>query len=256
MLVAACLAVLSRAVTRGPRDDVLFGVAAFVNRVYCRAIHGLRVEGIENLPAIGEKGLLVVANHTAGIDPLVVQAALPFYVRWLMMESMMLPLFGDLWDWLEVIPVAGNGRELASARSAMRAVASGAAVGIFPEGGIERPAQALQPFIPGVGLIIAKTGAPVLPVIIEGAPYTRTAWGSLFKPSRTRLRIMPVVRYRKDELKPEQIARDLEERYAAWTGWPMASRGEGVPTRRDSARPSEAESHGPNLAAPGRDRRV
>ncbi len=81
----------------------------------------------------------------------------------------------------------------------------------------------LLPFIPGVGLIIAKTGAPVLPLVIEGAPYAATAWGSLFKPSRTRVRVMPLISYPKEGMKPEQIARDLERRYAEWTGWPVAA---------------------------------
>ena len=211
----------------GPREDVLTGLAALVCGVYCRVFHGLRVEGLENVPRSAAGGLLVVANHASGIDPLVIQSTLPFYVRWMMIESMMLPALKGLWEWMEIIPVAGSGRELASARAAIRAVAAGTPVGIFPEGGIERPAGVLLPFIPGVGLIIAKTGAPVLPLVIEGAPYAATAWGSLFKPSRTRVRVMPLIRYPKEGMKPEQIARDLERRYAEWTGWPVAVPGGG-----------------------------
>ncbi len=242
MLVAACLAAISRAVTRGPREDVLTGLAALVSGVYCRVLHRLRVEGRENIPESREGGLLIVANHTAGVDPLVIQAALPFYVRWMMMESMMIPALRGLWEWLDVIPVAGSGRELASARAAMRAVAAGSAVGIFPEGGIERPARTLLPFIPGVGLIIAKTGAPVLPIVIEGTPPADSAWGSLIKPSRARVRIMPVIRYAPGEMKPDEIARDLERRYAGWTGWPQ-----GAPRSRRAAGAG---------AAPGSDRGV
>lgn len=221
MLGVALVALFSRAVMRGPREDVLTGVASLVSRAYCRVVHGLRVEGLENVPREFPGGLVVVANHTAGVDPLVVQAAVPFYVRWMMIESMMLPALAGLWEWLEVIPVSGGRRELASARTAIRAVTSGAALGIFPEGGIERPARTLLPFIPGVGLIIAKTGAPVLPVVIEGTPVSKSAWGSLLRFSRTRVRIMPVIRYDARGMKPEAIAGDLERKYGAWTGWPV-----------------------------------
>ena len=218
------LGMLSREVLRGPREDVLTGLGALANRVYCRVMHGVRVEGKEHLPPGRDPGpLIVVANHTAGIDPLVIQYACPFYVRWMMIEQMMLPAFKGLWDWMEVIPVAGNGRELASARAAMRVVAAGGVLGIFPEGGIERPARTLMPFIPGVGLIVAKTGARVLPLVIDGAPYTATAWGSLFKPSRTRVRVMPMIEYPAGAWKPADIASDLQRRYAQWTGWPVAA---------------------------------
>jgi len=222
MLLAALLAVFSRAVVRGPRDDVLTGLVAVVGRFYCRVVHRLRIEGAENIPRGRNGGIVVVVNHTAGLDPVIVQAALPFFVRWLMMEKMMVPALAGLWEWLDVIPVSGGGRELSSARAAIRAVGAGTAVGIFPEGGIERPARTLMPFIPGVGLIIAKTGAPVLPLVIDGSPVTQTAWGSLIKPSRTRVRIMPVIEYARGEMKPEQIARDLQRRYAEWTGWPVS----------------------------------
>lgn len=222
MLGAALLALLSRAVTRGPREDVLTGMASLVCRAYCRAVHRLKVEGAEHIPPRLDTGLIVVANHASGLDPLAVQAALPYFVRWMMMESMMLPALAGLWEWLEIIPVSGRGRELTSARAAIRALESGAVVGIFPEGAIERPARTLLPFVPGVGLIIAKTGAPVLPVVIEGAPYAASAWGSLFRTSRTRVRVMPLIRYDAAAMKPDAIARDLHDRYAAWTGWPAA----------------------------------
>ena len=39
----------------------------------------------------GERGLILVCNHTAGIDPILVEYPLPFPVRWMMWEAMMIP---------------------------------------------------------------------------------------------------------------------------------------------------------------------
>lgn len=218
----ALLIVLGLLSRNGPREDVMTALGWRLCKLYCRAIHRLEVRGIEHVPASVHPGqLIVVANHTAGIDPLVIQAALPFFVRWLMARTMMIPRYQFIWEWAGIIPVSGNGRELASARSAMRALEAGDVIGIFPEGGIERPCKTLLPFVAGVGLIIAKTKAPVLPAVIEGAPYAKTAWGSLFRTSRTRVTFFPRICYAKSSLKADEIAKDLEARYAAWTGWPL-----------------------------------
>lgn len=223
----ASLIALGLLARSGPRDDLMTSLAWRLCRLYCRVMHRVEVRGVEHIPSSIHPGpLIIVANHTAGIDPIVIQAAVPFFVRWLMARKMMLPRYQFIWDWAEIIPVSGNGRELASARSAMRALEAGDVIGIFPEGGIERPHQTIMPFVAGVGLIIAKTGAPVLPVVIEGAPQTLTAWGSLLKTSRTRVTFMPRICYAKSSLKADEIAKDLERRYAQWTRWPVASNAE------------------------------
>jgi 1-acyl-sn-glycerol-3-phosphate acyltransferase len=51
---------------------------------------------------------------------------------------------------------------------AIRVVKNGGAVLIFPEGS-RSPDGTLQPAQPGIGMIAAKTGAPVVPVKILGS---------------------------------------------------------------------------------------
>jgi 1-acyl-sn-glycerol-3-phosphate acyltransferase len=91
-------------------------------------------------------------------------------------------------------------------------------LGVFPEGGIERPAGTLRPFFPGVGLIIARSGAPVLPVWISGTPRTDTAWDSLLRTSRTRVVFGPLIRpVGRDS---EDIARQVRAWFKQVSGWP------------------------------------
>jgi len=101
---------------------------------------------------------------------------------------------------------------------AIRHLKSGGALGVFPEGYIERPAQRVLPFLDGVGLLIARTKAEVLPVVIDGTPRVGSAWGSIWKSSRTRLRFLEPMTF-DDESEPGEIAVALRQRFLDATGW-------------------------------------
>jgi len=213
---------------RNPRGDVEAGLLWHFARTYSAAMHRMRVVGKEHLPADRNPGpLILVINHTAGVDPVLVQAACPFEVRWVMAADMRHPLGEGLWQWTRVIFVDREAGDVSGAREAIRHVKAGGVLGIFPEGGIERPARTLLPFQAGVGFIIRRTGAKVLPVIIEGTPYTRHAFSSLVRPSRVTLTVKEPIEYGRSSGSPEEIASDLRQRFAQWTGWPMV---DGDPT--------------------------
>src|SRR5690606_15597843 len=108
--------------------------------------------------------LIVVANHTAGVDPILTSAACPFQIRWIMAQDMRLPWLNWFWRWQRVIFVSRTGRDRGSVREALAHLKDGGVIGIFPEGGLERPPRQILPFRRGVGLLIAKAGVPVLPV--------------------------------------------------------------------------------------------
>lgn len=210
------------ALLRGPRPTPLGGIVWWAMRAHAACMLRLRIEGRENVPAPDSRGLIVVANHTSGVDPLLIQLALPFEVRWMMASDMRLALLEPAWKWLDIIFVDRTGRaEPGAVREAIRHVERGGVLGIFPEGGIERPTRHLLAFQAGLGLIVRKTGAPVLPIVIEGTPVTETAWGSLFRRSRAILRIHGPIVFERSQ-RAEAIASDLRARFRAWTGWPLA----------------------------------
>lgn len=228
VLAWAALAVAAWWVLDNPRrvpgapvdeDVIAAGLAYRAMRVLSAVVHRLRVEGRERLEIGRFPGpLVVVANHTAGVDPLLIQAACPFEVRWMMARDMMSPKADGLWKMGRMIPVDRFGRDTTSVRIALRHLKDGGVVGVFPEGYIERPSRVLKPFLAGVGLIIAKSGAPVLPIVIDGTPEDVNASGSVIRASKSRLRVLEMVRYGRD-VTPQEITRDLEERFARATGW-------------------------------------
>lgn len=226
---------LCRLVVDNPRQDVLWGIARILARVYARVVHRVTVEGIHNVPFEPHPGrLIVTVNHTSGVDPILVQAACPFDIRWMMAADMQFEFLRWAWEFLRVISVDRQGRDTGSAREAIRHLRSEGVIGIFPEGAIERPRERIMPFFPGVGLLISRSQAPVLPVLIKGTPHTRTAWMSLIVRSRATVRFYPIIRYEAGS--PEQITRDLRSRYFEWSGWPPTE----APEPRDASAPSSA----------------
>ncbi|HVZ93990.1 MAG TPA: lysophospholipid acyltransferase family protein [Phycisphaerales bacterium] len=211
------------------RNGDLLGQSLYrLVQLHVRLVHGLRVEGLENVPdrqdPTDDSPLVIVSNHAAGIDPLLIQAALPFEVTWIMAIDMREASLESLWSYAKIIFVDRRTGESMGLRAALRVLKSNGVIGVFPEGHIERPARVLLPFESGAGLIVARSGARVLPVVIEGAPLTESAWASLFIPSRSRIRFLPPIDYAAAKIKPADIAPDLRHRYAQATGWPMTNR--------------------------------
>lgn len=235
-------ALAAHALLRNPRRDPAYGLGLFLTRLYVRLVHRLEVVGRENIPdaqshdavapgpTVGAAGgpLVVMVNHTAGVDPVLVQAACPFEIRWMMAKDMMLPALNAWWRWIRIIPVerAGDGvagSDPTAAREALSHLMGGGVVGVFPEGGIERPARTLRPFMPGVGLLVKRAKARVLPVILEFTPQTSSAWGSLLRTSRSRITFLPVVDPHlpaAGKVRAEEITQQLFELYVKATGWP------------------------------------
>lgn len=187
---------------------------------YARGMHDLMVESEDG--AFDDLGgpMIVVSNHTAGVDPILVSAAVPTKICWLMADDMRLPGMGWFWNWAGVIFIARNRHGRTGLRRARAHLDMGGVIGIFPEGKIERPAKQLMKFAPGVGVLVKRSGARVLPVIIEGTPTeAKDAWDSLWTRSNTRVRVMKPIDYSDSGMSNAEIAQDLHRRYEEWTGW-------------------------------------
>ncbi|MCA9284285.1 MAG: 1-acyl-sn-glycerol-3-phosphate acyltransferase [Phycisphaerales bacterium] len=199
--------------------DPLTGLLALVVRVYVRLVHRVSVEGAEHVPArVPPEGLVIVANHGAGVDPLLLQAVCPFHIRWMMLSEMMIAPLDWFWRRERIIAVDQNGRDLAGAREAIRHLKASGVLGIFPEGGIARPRGVVLPFMSGVGLLVARSHAAVLLTWIHSTPETPTAWGSLVRPSRSRVRFVGLMRF-EHRSDAAEVAAALRQRLVEVSGW-------------------------------------
>jgi len=122
------------------------------------------VEGVENLPATGAAILMI--NHIAFIDPIVVLGNLPRNIVPLAKsEVFWIPVWG-IFPWLwQVIPVRRQELDRKALQLALDVLAAGEIILVAPDG-TRRPAMAQGK--EGVAYLAYKSGAPVIPVAIEG----------------------------------------------------------------------------------------
>jgi 1-acyl-sn-glycerol-3-phosphate acyltransferase len=205
------------------QDDATLGWIRVITILYTRFFQRLTVEGVELVPTrLGPDGLIVVANHAAGIDPIAIQSQTRIPVRWMMSAEMMDPILGWMWRRMRVIPVTFDNRDVAALKTAIAHVSSGGALGIFPEGAIERPPRHLRPFSGGLRLILSRTRAPVLVAAIDPGRPTERAYDALWRPTHPKLRFLALIQpgpngHSRDAA--EQIFELLRER----TGWPVTN---------------------------------
>ncbi len=140
-----------------------------------RTVYRLRVIGLANLPLQG--GALLASNHLSLVDAVLLQAAVPRPIRFLIFRE-----YYDHWllrplaQAMGAIPISSQmgAREMLTAlRTASNAVAAGDLVCIFAEGEITRIGQTLS-FRRGLERIMARASEPIIPVHLDGL------WGSIF----------------------------------------------------------------------------
>src|SRR5881396_1427505 len=113
--------------------------------------------------------VILAMNHQSYLDPplagITCDRAIYFLARRTLME---VPLLGWLLPKLNVIPVNQEGIDRSALKALIRVLKAGNGALVFPEGARTLDGH-LQPALPGVGLLIAKTLAPVVPMRIFGA---------------------------------------------------------------------------------------
>jgi 1-acyl-sn-glycerol-3-phosphate acyltransferase len=151
-----------------------------------RVFFRLRVVHRERM--INHGPVILASNHESYLDPPLVGSVADRAIFFLARKTLLAgPFFGWLLPKLNVIPVDQEGGDRSALKALIRILKAGEGTLVFPEG--ERTLDGrLRPALPGLGFVIAKTLAPVVPMRIFGA---REAWprGS----SRVRFRPITVV---------------------------------------------------------------
>ena len=148
----------------------------FIAFIVTRCIYRFRVRGDENIPADG--AAILVANHVSFVDAIVLMAASPRPIRFIMDHRIFkIPVLGWLFKLAKAIPVAPQKEDPAAYAAAFeaadRVLSEGDLLCIFPEGGITRDGT-LQEFKGGVMKILERRPVPVVPIALQNL------WGSYF----------------------------------------------------------------------------
>lgn len=132
-----------------------------------KLLFNFRVIHPERIPLSG--GLIVASNHQSYLDPPLIGVCSKRDICFLARKTLFQwPILGPIFPKLGVVPVDQERADMSALKTIVRLVEAGKATGVFPEGARTLDGK-LQPVQPGLGLVIAKTGAPVVPVRIFGA---------------------------------------------------------------------------------------
>ena len=153
----------------------------FVAWVASRLVYRFRVSGDEHIPTRG--AAVLVCNHVSFIDAVLLMAASPRPIRFLMDHRIFqVPVLGGLFRLAKAIPIAPQKEDPVAYEAAFDAAAQvlreGDLLAIFPEGSLTRDG-ALQPFKGGVMKILERAQtdgvqATVVPMALINL------WGSFF----------------------------------------------------------------------------
>jgi 1-acyl-sn-glycerol-3-phosphate acyltransferase len=138
-----------------------------LSRLLAKVFFGFRIVHRERVIQTGP--VILATNHQSFFDPPLAGNAADRAIYFLAKKSLMdVPILGWLLPRLNVIPVNLERGDRSALKALIRVLSAGDCALVFPEG-TRTPDGNLQPAEPGLGLIIAKTRAPVVPMRIFGA---------------------------------------------------------------------------------------
>ncbi len=148
----------------------------FAVTMLTHCVYKVEIKGMENLPVSG--GAMVVMNHTAYSDCVLIQAITQRPIRYVMSRE----IYGD-WTWCRLVfnfigailihTTDGPRKLVQSIRAAQQSLKNGELLAIWPEGRLTRTGD-IETFHKGFEKIAEGTGAPVIPI------HMSNLWGSIF----------------------------------------------------------------------------
>jgi 1-acyl-sn-glycerol-3-phosphate acyltransferase len=161
----------------------------FVAFVLTRTVYRFRIQGDANIPTKG--AAIIACNHVSFVDPVLLMAASPRPIRFLMDARIFrTPGLGLFFRLAKAIPVAPKTEDPAAYEAAFAAadqvLAEGDLLGIFPEGAITNDGT-LKPFKGGIMRILEQRPVPVIPLALQnlwGSFFSRVEGKAMIKPFR------------------------------------------------------------------------
>ncbi len=174
-LIAIVLAF--RAYCRADKYGWRVMLTMYAIRFYCRYWCRVRRIGRCTVPPRGP--VIVAANHTTGVDPLLLLTTCPRLLSFMVAQEHYHTRFAGAFMRLnDSIPVDRANPGKAAFAGALRLLERGGCLGIFPQGTFEAPGS--EPLGPksGIGLIALRSGATVIPAHISGTTFRESAFGA------------------------------------------------------------------------------
>ncbi len=157
---------------------MLLNLVKFSARVFFKTFYNFKAEGLENIPKTG--ALIIAGNHLSNADPPAIGAfaGLVRDSRFMAKKELFaVPVLGWFFRRCGYISVDRKRTigDFGALEGAIAALNRGESVVMFPEGTRSKTGKPQKPKS-GVGFLVYKTGAQVLPVKVQGTfgwPWVR-----------------------------------------------------------------------------------
>jgi len=153
-----------------------------IYRLYFRLYHRGTIRNRDRLPSEG--GVILAANHVSFIDPPLFGAACRREAFFMARDTLFRhPLANWILRSWNCVPIKREGGDIGAMRAALRMLGEGKAVLMFPEGTRSKDGQ-LQEARAGIGMIVARSRATIMPMRIFGADKAMPRGTSLPRPAK------------------------------------------------------------------------
>lgn len=155
----------------GPAKSLVARGMYALNRAIARKVFRLRMEGTEYLPKEGP--FVLASNHVSSLDPCAIAAALDYgqlrHVYWAGRKDTAFsnPFKRLMCRLAHVVPIDPHRAVFSSLAFGASVLRRGEMLVWFPEGHRSHTGE-LQPFRPGIGMLLNRFPVPVVPVFVWG----------------------------------------------------------------------------------------
>ncbi len=145
---------------------MLYAIAHAVVGFLARFFFRLQVFGHDWIPKQG--GVLIASNHVSYLDIPLLGCAMKRRAHFIgKVELLRNPVMAFFFRYLNGIPIKRGGMNRKVLQEIADRLKKGEVVVIYPEGGINKSGN-LKRLKPGIGMLVAMSGVPVVPALIKG----------------------------------------------------------------------------------------
>lgn len=147
---------------------IIIETARVFVKLFFFLFYRVKIIGLDNVPKEG--AAILCANHVGEMDMFFIGYKVKRLVRYMAKSELFkIPILSPLIKFLGAFPVKRGKADVEAIKTALRLLDEGHIVGIFPEGTrLKNKKGKTVKAKPGAALLAQKSGAPILPVAVEG----------------------------------------------------------------------------------------
>ncbi len=160
-------------------------------RWYCFRVHRLERHTFA-IPQ--QEGFIICSNHISGIDPFLLLCSIDRPVRFLIAQEEY-QRFGLTWLFklAGCIPVDRKAKSVFQFRQAVKAIAQGEVIGIFPQGGIHLPEEGIKTLKLGAFRLAKLAQCPIYLFFISGIKPNLNTLAPFFRRSHSQIKLLEII---------------------------------------------------------------